>query len=88
MIVITMARKPMPGSVTANIQKWGTGGLNIDATRTDRGGLPSNVLISHIKGCRESECADDCPVASIGQPAEYFVRFPPPGGWDTENVQG
>lgn len=33
MIVITVARKPVVGTVAANAQKYGTGGLNIDACR-------------------------------------------------------
>lgn len=30
---IALARKPVKGSIKDNVQKWGTGGLNIDATR-------------------------------------------------------
>lgn len=30
---ITMARKPLDGTVANNVLKWGTGGINIDATR-------------------------------------------------------
>ena len=30
---IALARKPMKGSIAQNCQKWGTGALNIDATR-------------------------------------------------------
>lgn len=30
---IALARKPIKGSIKDNVQKWGTGGLNIDATR-------------------------------------------------------
>jgi len=33
MIIITIARKPLVGTVVENICKQGTGGLNIDATR-------------------------------------------------------
>jgi len=33
MIVITVARKPLEGSVATNVQRWGTGALNIDACR-------------------------------------------------------
>ena len=33
MIVITMARKPVVGSVASNVLKYGTGGLNIDGCR-------------------------------------------------------
>ena len=33
MITITVARKPLEGTVANNVLKHGTGGLNIDATR-------------------------------------------------------
>ena len=33
MIVITVARKPLEGSVASNVQRWGTGGLNVDGCR-------------------------------------------------------
>jgi hypothetical protein len=29
----TLCRKPFPGTIAANVLQWGTGGLNIDATR-------------------------------------------------------
>jgi hypothetical protein len=32
---IVVARKPFPGTVAANVLKYGTGALNIDATRID-----------------------------------------------------
>ena len=33
MLIITVARKPLSGTVAANVLRWGTGGLNIDASR-------------------------------------------------------
>ena len=45
---ITVARKPLVGTVADNVLKWGTGGFNIDETRiqsekeTGWGGSPSN----------------------------------------------
>ena len=38
MIVITVARKPLQGSVVDNILKHGTGGINIDGCRIGTGG--------------------------------------------------
>lgn len=32
---IILCRKPLEGTVAANVQKWGTGGLNIDACRVE-----------------------------------------------------
>ena len=34
MIIITVARKPLEGTVARNALKHGTGGINIDAVRT------------------------------------------------------
>jgi len=43
MIVITIARKPIPKGVVDNVVKWGTGGLNIDESR-EKGRFPNNVI--------------------------------------------
>ena len=41
---IALARKPMKGSIAQNCQKWGTGALNIDATRIPTDELkPANL---------------------------------------------
>lgn len=37
MIVITVTRKPLEGTVARNAIKWGTGGMNIDGTRIAHG---------------------------------------------------
>lgn len=34
---ITVARKPLEGTVAQNVLKWGTGGLNIDGCRVHSG---------------------------------------------------
>jgi DNA modification methylase len=45
---ITLARKPLVGTVADNVLKWGTGGVNVDASRVEAekttgwGGKPSN----------------------------------------------
>jgi site-specific DNA-methyltransferase (adenine-specific) len=45
---IALARKPIKLSIAKNCQQWGTGALNIDATRVKRQGeedrFPSNVI--------------------------------------------
>jgi site-specific DNA-methyltransferase (adenine-specific) len=41
---IVLARKPLKGTVAANITKWGTGGLNIDACRI---GIESTIRNQH-----------------------------------------
>lgn len=37
---ITLARKPLDGTVAANVLKWGTGALNVDGCRVDGEDLP------------------------------------------------
>lgn len=52
---IVLARKPLEGTVAANVQKWGTGGLNIDGCRigTERrvnapaSSMGSNGIMNH-----------------------------------------
>jgi DNA modification methylase len=47
-----LARKPIAEkTLTANIVKHGAGGINIEESRTDRGGWPYNVILSHDEGC-------------------------------------
>lgn len=41
---ILLARKPFIGSVADNMKKYGTGALHIDASRTDLGRWPANVI--------------------------------------------
>jgi hypothetical protein len=54
MELICVARKPIPGTVAANVQEWGTGGINIGACRigtghgettTVQGRWPPNVVL-------------------------------------------
>lgn len=42
---IVMARKPLTGTVAANVLEHGTGALNIDATRIGGGRWPANVVL-------------------------------------------
>ncbi len=41
---ITVARKPLVGTVAQNVLKYGTGSLNIDACRLDNGRWPANLV--------------------------------------------
>lgn len=41
---ICMARKPLKQSIAKNCQQWGTGAINIDATRVKGDRFPSNVI--------------------------------------------
>lgn len=63
---ITMARKPLIGTVAANVQAHGTGGLNIDGCRTDAGRWPANLI--HDGSNEVMEAFPDAPgqMAAVG----------------------
>jgi hypothetical protein len=57
MIIITLARKPLPDgvSVAANVIEYGSGGMNIGASRVgdcESGRWPANLIMQHDVGCR------------------------------------
>lgn len=76
-----LARKPLakkkPGKLTAaeNIERYGTGGLDIDAARIARAGAdsdalgywPANVALGHNDACRQAGCSEACPLPPIDQ---------------------
>jgi site-specific DNA-methyltransferase (adenine-specific) len=77
---IILARAPLEQGLTVlgNVERHGTGALNIDATRPPRpsratsaaegpGYWPSHLLLSHQPDCEAGggACASDCPVALI-----------------------
>ena len=60
---IVVARKPLIGTVAANVQTWGTGGLNIDGCRVScEGGSPSasrrQGAVSTNPGCYDRPLQD------------------------------
>ncbi len=64
---IMLARAPLRGNVAGNLATFGTGALNIDATRiagsrTEAGYWPANVVLTHAQACSEESCAPECPV--------------------------
>ncbi len=67
---VLLARKPMDGTLEANLAEHDTGALQIDAARVPRrdggpGFWPANVTVSHDSRCRQGRCQPDCPVALI-----------------------
>ena len=55
---IVLARKPLEGTTAANLASWGTGALNVDATRlTAERYWPAHVTLTHASGCAEGVCA-------------------------------
>lgn len=70
---IVVARKPLEGTVAANVLKYGTGGLNIDGTRIEGdtgdaghpdGRWPANTILTHDPNC-EVRCVASCPVGEL-----------------------
>lgn len=75
---ILLARAPLAKTtngksitVASNLDAFGTGALNIDATRVTRpdgrlpGYWPSHVALSHDPGCRTGRCRQSCVVPQI-----------------------
>ena len=67
---VLLARKPLVGTLDANLAAHGTGALQIDAARIPRreggrGFWSANVALTHGPGCRRGRCQPDCPVALI-----------------------
>jgi DNA modification methylase len=63
---VVVGRVPFAGSTQANIDRWGTGALNVDAGRVGSERYwPANVALSH---------APDCPAVAIdyGGPSRLF----------------
>lgn len=49
---IVLARKPLDGTVAENVEKWGTGALNIDACRIEGEKFPADVLLGDAPSVR------------------------------------
>jgi site-specific DNA-methyltransferase (adenine-specific) len=67
---ILLARKPLEGTLDANLAAHGTGALQIDESRVPRqdggrGFWPANIAFSHTQRCRRVRCQSDCPAALI-----------------------
>jgi DNA modification methylase len=70
---ILLARSPFEGSTDVNLQRWGTGALNIDETRVGENRYwPAHLSFSHSSSCTSRRCASDCPAGMIdaGRPAD------------------
>jgi site-specific DNA-methyltransferase (adenine-specific) len=70
---ILLARAPLAAiTAQANIERHGTGGLNVNACRLARPGTtqdgywPSQLVLSHEQDCNATECcSEDCAVAHL-----------------------
>jgi DNA modification methylase len=71
---ILLARAPLQGTTPLNLESFGTGALNIDATRItgapgESAFWPAHVALSHAPGCGGRTCAEDCPTQLLGRTA-------------------
>lgn len=85
-LTITVARKPLTGTVAKNALQWGTGGINIDESRIASGG-------EHMRGLVEGRNVamtpgDDRQGKALGmfQPGRGFIPTDHPGGRWPSNV--
>lgn len=72
--MVTLARKPVEGSIAENAVEYGTGALAIDACKigTTEGRWPSNLILQHQTNCCQTdetvgvwECAEGCPAGYL-----------------------
>ncbi len=61
---ILLARKPLDGTTPRNLEAWGTGALNIEASRVN-GYWPAHLALSHAHDCAEANCTSDCPAGLL-----------------------
>lgn len=61
---ILLARKPLAGTTPRNVEVWGTGALNIEASRVN-GYWPAHLTLSHAPSCTEGRCTGDCPAGLL-----------------------
>jgi DNA modification methylase len=70
---ILVARAPVAGPIVDNLTRWGTGALNIEATRGPDGRWPANVVFGHAAGCSAAGCSDDCPLPLLDRQVPEVV---------------
>jgi site-specific DNA-methyltransferase (adenine-specific) len=61
---VLLARKPLVGTTRANVERFGTGALNVEAARFGDY-WPAPLALSHADECRPHACIEHCPQALI-----------------------
>lgn len=96
---VVVARKPIHGTVAANVLAHGTGAINVDGCRVkgegrpqqsvnDAGRWPPNILLSHAPDCGD-ECAEGCAVAEMdGQSGTLKSGNRKAGEYETQGYMG
>jgi site-specific DNA-methyltransferase (adenine-specific) len=73
---VLLARKPLQGRTIDNARRYGTGALNIDATRIGEARYwPAHLALSHAQDCQDGACVRDCPVRSLDRQRENLSRL-------------
>lgn len=73
---IVVARKPLAGTVAANVLEHGTGALNIDACRIDAAGAPVQSAAANRVDFRPGQKCDDGYVKGTGREYGDAGRWP------------
>lgn len=80
MIVVTVARRPLAGSVAANVLQHGTGAIDVARSRVPPpdGRWPANLVLEHGRTCWKlatglGECDEECPVPDLDQQGGHSV---------------
>jgi DNA modification methylase len=61
---VVVARKPLDGTTPRNLEAWGTGALNTEASRVN-GYWPANLALAHAPDCQAGRCTSTCPVGML-----------------------
>ncbi|MGH2905908.1 MAG: DNA-methyltransferase [Solirubrobacterales bacterium] len=84
--VLVMARKPLakrvngkPGTTLDNLDRFGTGAINVDETSVPRTAndpgvqnyWPANVVLSHGRDCTDERCVNDCAVVAVDRLGDH-----------------
>jgi site-specific DNA-methyltransferase (adenine-specific) len=91
---IVMARKPLEGTVAANVQKWGTGAINVDACRietadnTSRKCNTAGYGLMHGDNPRGTENATHGGHAAGRWPANVLLDEDAAGELDAQSLAG
>lgn len=71
---ILLARAPLEGTTPQNLEAWGTGALNTEATRTN-GYWPAHLATSHAEQCAKTTCVPECAVGTLEGQRQNLSRM-------------
>ena len=71
---IVLARASLVGTTQGNLQEWGTGALNTDASRVN-GYWPAHVALSHSGRCTHAMCTPDCATGLLERQRDGLSRL-------------